>query len=344
MMKKSKTNKKPIKNELSSSIKSSMRTRILSAIVGLIIVVPAIIIGNWIFFGLITLFIAFACYEILGCARKRTAPLFIVFFLFVIFIAYWPIFKSLIDSRIDTRIDVYFNKITLPVLITVSGFFILFLFTVIYKDFTVRDACFLMAMMLLIGFGFQSLFYLRFAPTTVPFTTDVYDIWDFSFDATVKPSLLLIFVIISTFATDIGAYFVGVLFGKNKMNERISPKKTWEGFVGGIVVSSAISVALAFTLTYFGYPLGPGLTFDRWYVILILCLLLPVFSTLGDFVFSSIKRSFGIKDYGKLIPGHGGVLDRLDSILFSSIVSAIFIYVAVNAINGTYQLMSDLLI
>lgn len=314
------------KNELSKGAKKSMTTRIISAIVGLAIIVPAIFLGDWIYFGVMSVALMIACYEILGCTNKRTVTTVLVYFLFVALIVYWPIFQHLLKDGVEgSKIDAYFDKIYLPVLAVVTGSFFVFFLTVIYKDFTVHDACFLIAMAILVGLGFQCLFYLRYSPISSWGIPDT-DAWVFTVDNTVKPSLLLIFVILSTFMTDTGAYFVGIFFGKNKMNERISPKKTWEGFVGGVVISFIISSALGLTLSAY-YPIHKDLTlYNGWYWILILSLLIPLFATLGDFVFSSIKRYWGIKDYGKLIPGHGGVLDRLDSIIFASIVTAIFIF------------------
>jgi len=319
------------KNELTDAAKASMKTRIISSIVMVLILIPTILIGNWVYFGVMTVLLGFACYEILGCAHKRNVPIFIIFFIFVVLMAYWPMFKELLKSPINARVDNYFTSISIPLLLIVAEIFIFFLLTVIFKDFTVKDACFLTTMGTLIGLGFQCLLFLRFVPTSKIYTEEVFPVWDFTFESTVKPSLLLIFVLISTFATDIGAYFVGVLFGKNKMNERISPKKTWEGFVGGVIISFLISTSVALTLSACGYPLAPGLTVEKWYFIMILCLFLPLFATLGDFVFSSIKRSFDVKDYGKLIPGHGGVLDRLDSIIFASIFTAMFIFIFLNS-------------
>ena len=314
-------------NELSKGTKKSMVTRIISAIVGLAIVVPAIFLGDWIYFGLITLALMFACYEILGCTNKRTVVTVFVYFIFVAAIAYWPLFKQMALHGADiSKIDAYYQQIYLPIIVVIIGGFFVFFLTVIYKDFTVHDACFLIAMAILVGLGFQCLFYLRYVPITLFNSPDV-EAWNFTIDNTVRPSLLIVFVILSTFLTDTGAYFVGVFFGKNKINERISPKKTWEGFVGGVVISFVISASIGLITAKFGYPIHPNLTLEEgWYLILILSLVIPLFATLGDFVFSSIKRYWGIKDYGKLIPGHGGVLDRLDSILFAVIVTSIFIF------------------
>ena len=316
-------------NELSGLAKKSMLTRIISAVVGLAIVVPAIFLGDWIYFGVITVALGFACYEVLGCTNKRTIITVLVYFIFVALIAYWPIFKMMVppNDPILHSIGYYYTEICLPILVTIFGSFFVFFLTVIYKDFTVHDACYLIAMALIVGLGFQCLFYLRYYPNNYPSVPNLAD-WNFTAENTVKPSLLLIFVIFSTFMTDTGAYFVGVFFGKNKMNERISPKKTWEGFVGGIVISFLLSSAFGLAMSAIpGWAIHPSFSFDEyWYLILVLSALIPLFATLGDFVFSSIKRYWGIKDYGKLIPGHGGVLDRLDSIIFAVIITSIFIH------------------
>ena len=150
-------------NQLSSGAKRSMHTRILSAIVGLAIVVPAIFLGDWIYFAFMTIALAIACWEILGCANKRLPAIFIIYFIFVALITYWPIFKTILTTGTSLpRIDNYFQSIYLSIIVIVVGYFLLFLLTVIYKDFSVVDACFLIAMGILIGFGFQCLLFLRY--------------------------------------------------------------------------------------------------------------------------------------------------------------------------------------
>ena len=330
-------------NELSKSAKKSMLTRILSAVVGLLIIVPAIFLGDWIYFAIISVALVIACYEVLGCTSKRTIVTVLVYFVFVAAIAYWPIFKSLVPSTEQAwnpeilSIGFLYKQIYLPILVVAVGSFFVFFLTVLYKDFTVHDACYLIAMAIIVGLGFQCLFYLRYFPNNYPSVPNLKD-WQFTVDNTIKPSLLLVFVIFSTFMTDTGAYFVGVFFGKRKMNERISPKKTWEGFIGGIIISFLLSSSLALILSSVGWPIYEAYNpetkeilisfslYKNWYLIFVLSAIIPLFATLGDFVFSSIKRYWGIKDYGKLIPGHGGVLDRLDSIIFAVIVSSIFIH------------------
>lgn len=107
---------------------------------------------------------------------------------------------------------------------------------------------------------------------------------------------------------DIGAYFVGVSMGKTKLCPEISPKKTVEGALGGI--ASSVIATLVITLC-FGY-------FDKILPALLLTVPLCVVGMTGDLFASVIKRKVGIKDYGNLIPGHGGILDRVDSVLFIS--------------------------
>lgn len=123
----------------------------------------------------------------------------------------------------------------------------------------------------------------------------------------------LIFII--SFGTDTFAYISGNLFGKNKLCPKISPKKTVEGSIGGIIGS--IILAIIFSI-YFN--LGP-----IWKIV-ILAIICSILSQLGDLVASKIKRSTGIKDYGNIMPGHGGVLDRFDSIIFTAPI--IYYYVS----------------
>ena len=114
----------------------------------------------------------------------------------------------------------------------------------------------------------------------------------------------------STFAVDTAAYFVGRAWGRHKMAPTISPAKTWEGAVGGLVGAIAAAIILALLL---GLDIGYGR-------IILLGFLIAVFAQLGDLVESRLKRSMGVKEASKLIPGHGGILDRLDSIVFTGVV------------------------
>ena len=117
--------------------------------------------------------------------------------------------------------------------------------------------------------------------------------------------LLAFFIIMWT--TDTMAYVCGKIFGKHKLVERISPKKTWEGFVGGTL----FALLSGFIISIFYHDLNTM----HW---IILAGIIAITGTLGDLVESMFKRSIGVKDSGKIFPGHGGILDRFDSFLLST--------------------------
>ncbi len=125
--------------------------------------------------------------------------------------------------------------------------------------------------------------------------------------------ILAMFIMI--WLNDTGAFCVGSLMGRRKLFERLSPKKSWEGFWGGMVFCALAGVLF--------YNLAPGaLTAAVWVG---LGIVVSVFSTWGDLFESMMKRSLGVKDSGKLIPGHGGILDRIDSLLFVAPVTVIYL-------------------
>ncbi|MFP3591754.1 phosphatidate cytidylyltransferase [Chryseobacterium sp. SIMBA_038] len=122
-----------------------------------------------------------------------------------------------------------------------------------------------------------------------------------TYDNTFSLEVLFLFVLI--WSSDTFAYLTGKFFGKHKMAPKISPKKTWEGYIGGVV--------LTLVLSYFIEHYQPELR-GNWMVV---GFLVAAFAPLGDLVESQLKRNFGVKDSGNILPGHGGVLDRLDSFL-----------------------------
>ncbi len=115
------------------------------------------------------------------------------------------------------------------------------------------------------------------------------------------------YILLASLLCDSGAYFVGRSFGKHKLNKRVSPKKTIEGSLGGVVFGFVFSFAFAYFSNYMGLPI---------YFVIVCSILLPIVSEIGDLAFSLIKRFYGIKDFGNIMPGHGGVLDRIDSVIF----------------------------
>ena len=122
---------------------------------------------------------------------------------------------------------------------------------------------------------------------------------------------LLIYLLAVTKFSDVGAYVIGSLVGRRKMIPRISPGKTWEGFAGAMLTSLAISIALV-------YVMGAHAQAITFADSIILGLLLPLVSVVGDLAESVVKRDASIKDSGRSIPGIGGALDLIDSILFTA--------------------------
>lgn len=126
-------------------------------------------------------------------------------------------------------------------------------------------------------------------------------------DGTGEYSILLWLIVLTAFGTDIMAYFTGMLIGKHKLCPKISPKKTIEGSIGGIIGSVVLCGV-------FGWIFVPRLFVHC----VIIGVIGGVISQFGDLTASIFKRKMGIKDYGNLIPGHGGILDRFDSVLFTA--------------------------
>lgn len=160
----------------------------------------------------------------------------------------------------------------------------LFLITITFDWFTPMDASYIFTMLMLLSTALRSVF------LTVSYGR-----------------IELVYILVVTYLTDTGAYFAGYFFGKNKLNERISPKKTIEGAIGGWAVGALSGLV-------FAYFLVDRLPFS---FLVVTSLILPIVAQLGDLAFSSIKRYFNIKDFGMVFPAHGGVLDRIDSLLFS---------------------------
>lgn len=156
----------------------------------------------------------------------------------------------------------------------------------------------------------------------------------------------IVYLFLTTLITDIFAYFFGMLFGKHKMIERISPKKTWEGAIGGTIVGSVVATLFAFLYgALFSEQLnsvGYSTIFDTFknfqsleeiyqiIIIFAITLFTSVAGQIGDLVASRFKRTYDVKDFGNIFPGHGGVLDRFDSsILAAMVLMSSFIIIGV---------------
>ena len=208
------------------------------------------------------------------------------------------------------------------------GMLLIFLMTVILHG-SVRpiDACASIAGVLYIGLPFTHLILLRFlddesqAMPLESFTSTglsavgsaLENLMALNFDA---GSAMIWLLFICTWSSDTFAYFVGVAIGSHKLASSISPKKTVEGFIGGVLGTMAMAVLIGHV--GFGFPFAE---------MAVLGFILAIVATLGDLVESVIKRFAGVKDSGILLPGHGGMLDRFDSIFFTAPVFYYFIII-----------------
>ena len=211
------------------------------------------------------------------------------------------------------------------------GMLLIFLMTVILHG-TVRpiDACASIAGVLYIGLPFSHLILLRFiddekiqtpidSVTTImnnglPIESAIDTLMSFNFDV---GSALIWILFICTWSSDTFAYFVGTAIGSHKLASSISPNKTIEGFLGSIVGTTAMAILIGNVI--FNFP---------FVEMAILGLILSIVATLGDLVESVMKRFTGVKDSGILLPGHGGMLDRFDSIFYTAPVFYYFIIIA----------------
>lgn len=115
----------------------------------------------------------------------------------------------------------------------------------------------------------------------------------------------LFFLFLLIWGADTGAFFIGKKWGKNKLAPNVSPGKTWQGLAGALFVTTLIVVSVVFILK---------IPYERGFLILLFSFVIVLFSVLGDLFESMLKRNSGLKDSGKLLPGHGGILDRIDSL------------------------------
>jgi phosphatidate cytidylyltransferase len=272
----------------------TLATRSLSAVVFVVLLVGCVY-WNYISFSLFFFAVSLiGLNEFYKIAEKMGAkPLKIVGFVvgiiaFFSYLNFDGLFSSVISSSIFNN-----HRLIFSCIIT-SPFVILAIALFTRKDNAIQSAMFTIGgiMYAVLPFALlnQTVFYNNFDKTRDYF----------------QPELIL-GIIFLIWSNDTFAYLGGSLFGKNKMIERVSPGKTWEGTIIGVLITFALSFTfngLIFKLENNSWP--------------ILGILIPVLATIGDLVESKLKREAGIKDSGSIMPGHGGVLDRFDSLIFVS--------------------------
>jgi len=142
-----------------------------------------------------------------------------------------------------------------------------------------------------------------------------------SLKALLPNGALVIMLIIMVAAVDVGAFFTGKLFGKRKLAPALSPNKTWEGVWGGVTLNVAVSIVFAILLNRYVQPFAP----IDYAIFAALALIVAFFSVVGDLAESMLKRNRELKDSGSILPGHGGLLDRIDGLMAATPICVAFL-------------------
>ena len=266
----------------------SFLTRAISGVFLVIIIAAAGLLGGDVLFGLVGVVSLIGLYEIYKVIKIEKSMLGVVGYLATI--AYYALIRF------------YGTEFTVPVII---GFLLMVLavYVLTFPKFKTDQVT-------LTVFGFVYVVILMSFLYLVRMTEDgIYTFW-------------LVFV--GSWICDTCAYLAGVVCGKHKMAPILSPKKTIEGAIGGVVGAAGVGAL-------YGYLVGGQLEAVKYPVIMfaIICGIAGLVSMIGDLSASAIKRNYDVKDYGKLIPGHGGVLDRFDSVIATApIIYFLFVVLA----------------
>jgi phosphatidate cytidylyltransferase len=259
--------------------------RIISAAAGIIYLIIVLYFRGWLFNISVLIISLLGMHEFYASVRKKGhKPVSLLGYLYTIVFFYF--------------VATGLNSPIIPASAIIAAIAALFI-TVIIPRTTVMDACFTITGFIYPGMTLITLIMMVNLPQ--PYA-----------------HYLLIFTMAATWSTDTFAYFIGIRYGKNKLCPGISPKKTVEGSLGGLGGSVLSGIITGWILQRF-YQLPIG--YEHYIIMSIIC---GFASQAGDLAASSIKRFCGIKDFGNILPGHGGILDRFDSIMFT--VPVIYAY------------------
>ena len=255
-----------------------MTKRVVSAVILIAVLLPFLIIGGMPFVILMSVLGVLGLYELLKVRGNVKKKFPVVMRLLAYLMTVFLIVNN--ASSIDLQYDLDYRL--------VSAIIFLFLVPMVFinnsKKYNLNDALFLVGSVVFIGLSFNLLTVIR------------------NFNVA-----YIIYLLLITTMTDSFALFTGMFIGKHKLAPEISPKKTIEGAIGGSLMGTIVATAFYTTVINSAVPLV--------FVILI-TLALTVVGQIGDLAFSAIKRYYGQKDFSDLIPGHGGILDRFDSLVF----------------------------
>ena len=244
-----------------------------------------------------------------GIATMSHPLTFLITVAFLSFVAFREMY-SMLDFRQEDRVGVWVGYLSIPLqyfwiyqgwyvsflLFIPLGMFLLLPLQYLFKGMSaqiIKSMSILHWMLMLTVFGLSHLAYLMASPGLEGFDNQGVG--------------LVFFLVILTEMNDVFQFTWGKIFGRNQIASKISPNKTWEGFIGGMLSTCTLGLGLSF-LTPFSLLADGAL----------LSLVIAVSGFFGDLLMSAVKRDLGLKDTGRSIPGHGGVLDRLDSLLYTA--------------------------
>lgn len=284
-----------------------MLTRIITAVVALCIFVPICIFSDTILWEIaMTVLGVVAIHEIWHCIRGDDKTnedryigsfwLYLPVVLAAVFLIWLPQLSDLLTTSMNIPKQ---SGIAMEMLGGVFFFVMMYGFAVVVFSkgrISIANAGVMLVMTMYVTISFVSLVLIRRQP---------------------NGSVLYLLPFIGAWVSDTFAYFTGRLFGKHKLIPEVSPKKTVEGAVGGVVFT-----AIAYMV--FGLIVREGNMDSNYILLAVIGVLVSVISQIGDLIASVVKRYYGIKDYGKLFPGHGGVMDRFDSVIAAAPVLYFF--------------------
>lgn len=303
-----------------------MKKRIITGLVLALILVPLVFVESlfWLLQIVIMIFCVVATLEMINmCEKKKPIPIGVKI---LIILSVLTIYMGIVNedpacttSIITKMMDKIEFKLNIITTLTISCALV-FACQVFLKEFDASDVGRCLMIIFYVALGFSSLTIMLF-----------------------NGMRFIIYLLVICVATDIFALIFGIRFGKHKLAPLISPKKTWEGAIGGTICGALAGSLFAIFYDRFGhffvsngepmkffygvFDFSNVPPFVMGFVLIVLSTILSVFSQIGDLIASKYKRTYEIKDFSQVFPGHGGILDRFDSTLYSSIVFLCFITV-----------------
>lgn len=287
------------------------KTRVITAIWMACLLIPFLLLGGYFFYGLSIIFAYVATYELINMHNnKNNLPSFITKLV--------PLLSSIMVVVImiaDKVLKV--NGVNYVVFSFLVIMILLLILPLFYKELKMTDGFFYIASIIYGGISFGVMALIR----NIEINSSASFIIG-SLDFNLSGLLIFVYILLTTMFTDIGAYEIGCRFGKHKLIPNVSPKKSVEGAIGGSLIGALMGTIGFMMIEYFcKFSLFSIENIVLKIIVVFLAtLLLTIISQIGDLIASKLKREYGIKDFGKVFPGHGGVMDRFDSLILTSAV------------------------